>query len=260
MKKYIDNMLSELLETVNLYICSKDDTALVVHDWDEDLNYTLNYPVNYYTNDKKRYIEINSLDSLKIGNIDHFSIDTNFCEDKISFMINDGEYVYNACFDDKNTLYRVSNNGDIIDLSYLKTPNTRSLKLYGYNRDNKEATSFIFDENIEDENHFAKIIIFKNNEEIFRLSLPENEIDIIFDAILSKTGGIFKKVNTSIRDLNSNMYDLLIEHYDYLSAILKKSETIVDLPIIEEMFLKYFEFSIMNNQKNREKVYINNKN
>lgn len=284
MEKFVNNMLKEMLETIDVYVCSSEEKELVIHDWNEDLNSVLKLPIDYHTSDDKRYITIKNLDEsnykFKVGNtkynselfskngIDYFDIETSYDdnakEDKTYFHIFNDDNSYDIFFTNENNkvnaLYRIfSSYDEIVDVCYLESSNTRSLQIYGHNRETRDVVSLNFDENIENGEHFARISITENNNDVYRFNIPSNEIDKYFNAILFKVSHLIKLANSSINILNQNMYGLLLNHYDFLNDFFKQLEISPSLPMVDTLFEKYFDFKLINekvpNEPNKKKIY-----
>ena len=283
MEKYREELLSEMLDTVDVYICSKGNNGLIIHDWNTDLKQPLPNAEYFYTENRDRHICIDDSEvdfkyivgssvngSFAKNGINNFQLEVEYNDsnkiDRTDYKTTFEDKKYD-CFielkDGKNERisYKIQDlEGDLLTVSIFNNNNTRYIYIYGYDKETREPVSLTMDENIENDNHYAKLTVnYPRHFEgyVYKANIPSGEEDNYFNAILAKISHLLKDANVSLNTLNPNFYNLLLKHYSFLNDCFDKLDMKTpNLPVVDGLFERYFDSSLINKKTNEE---VNNK-
>ena len=90
-------------------------------------------------------------------------------------------------------------------------------------------------------------IVKENNQEVYRQELKSNELEEYFKALAYKSKSIVERVNDGVKTLNSNIYEMVLDYYDFATDflnIVNNSNSSND--VIDILFEKYFNNSVLN--------------
>lgn len=267
----LERILSEFLSVIDFKLCSFDNNNITIQDIKnpEELNQILNLPIDFTSNDNLRvfrsnkikndiyYINVLNTKYPKVpfskNGIESFDIrirkkDSGSEAFSSELFHNDSLYtmLIGKHSIEKYLCYREFASDEIIEIDYNLDSNNRKLEIYNRILPNKDK-KIVITENISGAKHNAVLLVKENNQEVYRQELKSNELEEYFKALAYKSKSIVERVNDGVKTLNSNIYEMVLDYYDFATDflnIVNNSNSSND--VIDILFEKYFNNSVLN--------------
>lgn len=259
--------VEEFLKVIDFDLCVVDEKGITIHDKhnEESLNYVLEFPIDFKSNDNMRIFRCNQSDKYYTINV------MNAIYPKQPFIKNGIEMfklgwrngVFSSKEDDvfsaeifhDGSLYN-SFIGRILgknQVSYQKLNHEESINvLYRidsekkfiivFNADKKAERRISIQVPIENKSQKAVLCVEEEKQEVYRQELETEEVEDYMHSLFYKAGNIIMETHEGIKTLDSTIFDKVFDCYDIAKEyrnIMNHSKASND--VINELFKKYFD-------------------